>query len=115
MITEDAIVFDKARHNKQDYSIQAFVIDNEVVNVFAAPKTFLEIYKSSEAVEKSFQDGRYEIDLVKDGSVVEQVSAPEWLGAILLSNPLLVELSIEKDNYRVMPGMKYVDGITWSY
>lgn len=113
MITEDTLVYQKGVHNKAEYSIQAFVIDNEVVDIFATPNAFLELYRSSTLVEKSFENGRYEIDLVKDGSVVEQVSVPEKLGAILLSNPLLVELSIEKNNYQVIPGMKYVDGLTW--
>jgi hypothetical protein len=113
MITEDTLVYNKGVHVKEDYSVQAFVIDNEVVDIFAVPKTFLGLYHSSTLVEVSFENDRYEIDVVKEGSVVERVSVPEKLGAILLSKPLLVELSVEKNNYQVIPGMKYVDGTTW--
>lgn len=115
MITEETIVYKKDIHNKDDYCIQAFVIDNEVVDIFAIPKTFLELYNNNNFIEKTFEDGRYIIDVIKDGSVIEEISVPEKLGAILLSSPLLVELSIQKNNYQVVPGMKYVDGIIWSY
>jgi hypothetical protein len=114
MITEDTIVYNKGTHIKEDYTVQAFVIDGEVVDIFAIPKTFLQILNDSNLVEKNFEDGRYYIDAVKDNNVIEQISVPEKIGAILLSDPLLVELSIAKNNYQVVPGMKYVDGLVWS-
>lgn len=113
MITEDTLVYNKGTHNKEDYSVQAFVIDNEVVDIFAVPKTFLDLYNTSTLVEVLFENDRYEIDVVINGSIVERLSVPEKLGAILLSSPLLVELSAEKNNYQVIPGMRYVDGLTW--
>lgn len=113
MMTEDTLVYNKALHIKEDYAVQAFVIDNEVVDIFAVPKTFLEVYAGSTLVEISFENERYEIDMVVDGSVVEHLSVPEKIGAILLSEPLMVELSLEKNNYQVIPGMKYIDGIKW--
>lgn len=114
MITEETIVYNKEAHNKEDYAVQAFIIDGEVVDIFAIPKTFLQMLNDSSLVEASFEDGRYYIDMLKDNNVIEQISVPEKIGAILLSDPLLVELSLAKDNYRVVPGMKYVDGLVWS-
>jgi hypothetical protein len=113
MITEETLVYNKGVHVKEDYSVQAFVIDNEVVDIFAMPKSFLDLYQTSTLVEVSFEDSRYEIDVVNDGAIVERLSVSEKLGAMLLSSPLLVELSSEKNNYQVIPGMTYVDGITW--
>ena len=46
--------------------------------------------------------------------VVENIIVSQKIGAILLSDPVMVELSLEKDNYRVVPGMRYVDGISWT-
>jgi|LakMenEpi03Aug12_release.lakeMendotaPanAssembly.Ray.scaffolds.fasta_scaffold901193_2 hypothetical protein len=114
MITEETIVYNKNTHNKNEYSVQAFVIDGEVVDVFATPKTFSELCNTCDFVEKELKNQRYKIDVVKNGVVIEELSVNEKLGAILLSSPLLVELSSEKNNYLVVPGMKYVDGLTWS-
>lgn len=114
MITEETIVFNKNFHNKEDYVVMAFVIDGEVADVFAISKTFLNLYNNNEVVEHSLENNIYRIDLIKDGSVVEEISVSQKVGAILLSDPTMVELSAEKDNYRVIPGMKYVDGISWT-
>lgn len=115
MITEETIVYNKDTHNKNDYSVQAFVIDGEVVDIFAIPKTFLELYNTCEFIEKEFENQRYKIDVVKNGDIIEELFVNEKIGAILLSNPVLVELSAEKNNYMVVTGMKYIDGLTWSY
>lgn len=114
MLTEETIIFKKEQHNKEDYVVQAFVIDNEVVDVFAIPKTFLELYNNNRFVEKSLENKRYNINVMNNNDIIEEVSLPERIGAIFLSNPLMVELNAEKDNYRVVPGMKYVDGISWA-
>lgn len=115
MITEETIVFNKNIHNKEDYVVMAFVIDQEVVDVFAISKTFLELYKVGTLVERLLNDEGYNIDVVKDGSIIAEILVSEKVGAILLSDPLMVELNVEKNNYRVIPGMKYVDGISWTY
>jgi hypothetical protein len=115
MITEETIIYDKEKHNKEDYIVQAFVIDGEVVDIFAISKTFLNIFYNSELLENSFENGRYLIDIIQDSKIVDSLFVPEKLGAILLSNPMLIELNAEKNNYQVVPGMKYVDGINWSY
>jgi hypothetical protein len=114
MITEETIVYNKEIHTKEDYTVQAFIIDGEVVDIFAIPKTFLEMLNDSSLIENNFENGRYSIDIIKNNNIIEQISVPEKLGAILLSNPLLVELSAEKNNYQVVPGMKYIDGLVWS-
>jgi hypothetical protein len=115
MITEDTIVFNKNIHSKENYTVMAFVIDGEVVDVFAISKIFLELYNNNDFIEESLNNGKYIIHLVKDGSFVEEVKVSEKIGAILLSDPIMVELNSEKNNYRVVPGMKYVDGIVWTY
>jgi hypothetical protein len=115
MITEETIVFNKNIHNKEDYIVMAFVIDQEVVDVFAISKTFLELYNSSNLVERLLTDEGYNIDVMKDGSIISEILVSQKVGAILLSEPLMVELNAEKNNYNVIPGMKYVDGISWTY
>lgn len=114
MLTEESIIFNKAIHNKEDYTVMAFVIDGEVVDVFAISKTFLNLYTNNTVVEHSLQNGRYRINLKQDEDVVENIIVSQKIGAILLSDPVMVELSLEKDNYRVVPGMRYVDGISWT-
>jgi hypothetical protein len=115
MITEETIVFNKNIHNKEDYVVMAFVIDQEVVDVFAISKTFLELYKVSTLVERLLSDEGYNIDVMQDGSIIAEILVSQKVGAILLSEPLMVELNAEKNNYNVIPGMKYVDGISWTY
>jgi hypothetical protein len=115
MITEETIVFNKNIHNKEDYAVMAFVIDQEVVDVFAISKTFLDLYNSSNLIERLLTDEGYNIDVVKDGAVVAEILVSQKVGAILLSEPLMIELNAEKNNYSVIPGMKYVDGISWTY
>jgi hypothetical protein len=115
MITEETIVFNKNIHNKEDYVVMAFVIDQEVVDVFAISRTFLELYYLGTLVERLLTDEGYNIDVMKDGSVIAELLVSQKVGAILLSEPLMVELNAEKNNYNVIPGMKYVDGISWAY
>lgn len=115
MLTEESIVFNKDIHNKEDYTVMAFVIDGEVVDIFAISKTFLDLYNNNTVVEHRLQNGRYGIHLRQGDYVVENIVVSQKLGAILLSDPVMVEINAEKDNYRVVPGMRYVDGISWAY
>ena len=101
--------FEHTEHDRTQYAVYAIVIDNEVVDVAAYNKAFIDLYNSHEFVETDFVDGKYSIDvLTEDSFVASQLEVSERLGAMLLSNPTIVPVTAETAYASI--GMKYIDG-----
>lgn len=101
--------FEHTEHDRTQYAVYAIVIDNEVVDVAAYNKAFIDLYNSHEFVETDFVDGKYSIDvLTEDSFVVSQLELSERLGSMFLSNPITVRIN-DQTSYAAA-GMKYING-----
>jgi hypothetical protein len=95
--------------NREEYAVYAIVIDNEIVDVCAYKKSFIDMYNTHKFVEIDFVDGKYTIDVLSDdSSVIAQLELSERLGAIFLSEPITVRLN-DQTSYASV-GMKYING-----
>jgi hypothetical protein len=112
MLTESDIVFSIGK-DKINYKVYAAVIDGEVADVCAYLNSFISLYSQYIFVESDFSNGIYKINAMNGSEVVEEIELSERLGSIFLSSPSLV--LITETNKSVMTGMKYVDGITWTF
>lgn len=116
MLTDTDIFWQKEWHpfeykgaDRKEYAVFAIVIDQEIVDVCAYKKSFVDLYNNHNFVETGFADGKYTIDVLSnDNFVVEQLEVSERLGAIFLSNPEIVQVTAETAYASI--GMKYIDG-----
>ena len=95
------------------HSIGVGTVDGEVADVCAYLNSFISLYSQYIFVESDFSNGIYKINAMNGSEVVEEIELSERLGSIFLSSPSLV--LITETNKSVMTGMKYVDGITWTF
>ena len=101
--------FEHTEHDRTQYAVYAIVIDNEVVDVAAYNKAFIDLYNSHEFVETDFVDGKYSIDvLTEDSFVVSQLELSERVGSMFLSHPITVRVTDQKSY--ATAGMKYING-----
>lgn len=101
--------FEHTEHDRTQYAVYAIVIDNEVVDVAAYNKAFIDLYNSHEFVETDFVDGKYSIDvLTEDSFVVSQLELSERVGSMFLSHPITVRVT-DQTSYATA-GMKYING-----
>ena len=101
--------FEHTDHDRTEYAVYAIVIDNEIVDVTAYKKSFIDMYNSHKFVEIDFIDGKYTIDVLSDDNfVVAQLELSERLGAMFLSEPITVRVT-EQTTYAAA-GMKYING-----
>lgn len=101
--------FEHTDHDRTEYAVHAIVIDNEVVDVAAYKKSFIDMYNSHEFVEIDFVDGKYTIDVLSDDNfVVAQLELSERLGSMFLSHPITVRIT-DQTSYATA-GMKYING-----
>lgn len=101
--------FEHVDHDRTQYAVYAIVIDNEIVDVAAYKKSFIDLYNTHKFVEIDFIDGKYTIDiLTEDNTVVEQLNVSEKIGAMFLSDPTTVRINDETSYATV--GMKYING-----
>ena len=116
MLTDIDIFWQKEWHpfeykdaDRKQYGVYAIVIDEEIVDVCAYKKSFVDLYNNYEFVETEFSNGKYTIDVLSnDNFVVEQLEVSERLGAMLLSNPTIVPVTAETAYASI--GMRYIDG-----
>jgi hypothetical protein len=101
--------FEHTEHDRTQYAVYAIVIDNEVADVAAYKKSFIDLYNTHKFVETDFSDGKYTIDvLTEDSLVVEQLNVSEKIGAMFLSDPITVRIN-DQTSYAAA-GMKYING-----
>ena len=96
-------------HDRNNYAVYAIVIDNEIADVCAYKKSFIDLYNNHKFVETAFADDKYTIDIVTDDEiVVETLELSERLGSLFLSNPITVRVKAE--NRYATVGLTYVNG-----
>lgn len=100
--------FEHIEHDRNQYSVYAIIIDNEVVDVAAYKKSFIDLYNSHKFVERNFANGQYTIDiLTENNNVIEQLNVSEKIGSIFLSDPITLLINDETSYATV--GMKYIN------
>jgi hypothetical protein len=101
--------FEHKDHDRTEYAVYAIVIDNEIVDVCAYKKSFIDMYNSHKFVEIDFVDGKYTIDVLSDDNfVVAQLELSERVGSIFLSEPITVRVN-DQTSYASV-GMKHING-----
>ena len=94
--------------DRNQYSVYAIVIGEDIVDVCAYKKSFIDLYNNNTFVETDFSDGKYTIDVIdSDNNIIEQLEVSERIGAIFLSNPITV--LVTEETYYANVGMKYID------
>lgn len=90
-------------------ALYAIIIGEDIVDLRMYRKAFIDLYNNNTFVEKSFLNGKYQIDVVNaDNDIIEELELSEAVGALFLSNPITVKATREN---RIRPGMRYVNGI----
>ena len=106
---EDWHPFEHTEHDRTQYAVYAIVIDNEIADVCAYKKSFIDLYNSHNFVETGFANGKYTIDvLTEDQVVVETLELSDQMGSLFLSNPITVKVLAE--NRYASVGLAYVNG-----
>jgi len=109
-----------AEDNLHTFISIAFGLDDEVKHVVGTYISFFELLTAGhtlvDATEK-YNDGKFYIEFVTDGAVVETLEAPELIWALLLSEPVVLELVRDA---RVRPsylnnGIAFYVKEGWSY
>ena len=95
----------------------ALGLDGKVHHVFGTYITFFELLTAGHELVDASRDGKFYINFIKDGQVVETLEAPEMVWALLLSEPDVIELVRDA---RVRPsfvnnGIVYYVKEDWSY
>ena len=106
---EDWHPFEHTEHDRTQYGIYAIVVDNEVADVCAYKKSFIDLYNNNTFVETGFDGSTYTIDVVNaDNLVVETLELSDQFGSLFLSNPITVKVVAE--NAYATAGLRYVNG-----
>ena len=101
--------FEHKEHDRNKYSVYAIIIDNEIVDVAAYKKSFIDLYNTHKFIEISFIDNKYRIDIVtEDNIIIEQLNVSERIGSMFLSDPIILTIN-DQTSYATI-GMKYIDG-----
>ena len=98
----------------------ALGLDDEVKHVFGTYVSFFELLTAGHTLVDSsdrYNDGKFYVDFVNDGAVVETLECPELVWALLLSEPVVLELVRDA---RVKPsylnnGIAFYVREGWSY
>jgi hypothetical protein len=86
---------DSAEDNLHTFISVAFGLDDEVKHVFGTYISFFELLTAGHTLvdaSERYNDGKLYVDFVNNGTVVETLEAPELVWALLLSEPLVLEL-----------------------
>jgi hypothetical protein len=86
---------DSAEDNLHTFISVALGLDDEVKHVFGTYISFFELLTAGHALvdaSEKYNDGKFYVDFINDGSVVETLEAPELIWALLLSEPVVLEL-----------------------
>ena len=86
---------DSAEDNLHTFISVAFGLDNEVKHVFGTYVSFFELLTAGHSLvdaSEKYNDGKFYIDFVNDGAIIETLEAPELIWALLLSEPTVLEL-----------------------
>ena len=106
---EDWHPFEHTEHDRTQYGVYAIVVDNEIADVCAYKKSFIDLYNNNKFVETGFADGKYTIDVVtEDEVVVETLELSDQMGSLFLSEPITVKVLAE--NKYAAVGLAYVNG-----
>jgi hypothetical protein len=106
---EDWHPFEHTEHDRTQYGVYAIVVDNEIADVCAYKKSFIDLYNNNKFVETGFADGKYTIDAVtEDEVVVETLELSDQMGSLFLSEPITVKVVAE--NSYATAGLRYVNG-----
>jgi hypothetical protein len=106
---EDWHPFDHTEHDRNDYAVYAIVIDNQIADVCAYKKSFIDLYNNNTFVETGFDGTTYTIDVVNaDTLVVETLNLSDKMGSLFLSDPITVKVVAE--NKYATVGLAYVNG-----
>jgi hypothetical protein len=96
-------------HDRTQYAVYAIVIDNQIADVCAYKKSFIDLYNNNKFVETGFADDKYTIDVVtEDEVVVETLELSDKMGSLFLSEPITVKVLAE--NRYAAVGLAYVNG-----
>jgi hypothetical protein len=111
---------DSAEDNLHTFIAVALGLDDEVKHVFGTYISFFELLDAGHTLVDSserYNDGKFYVDFVNDGVVVETLEAPELVWSLLLSEPVVLELLRDA---RVRPsylnnGIAFYVKEGWSY
>jgi CYTH domain-containing protein len=96
-------------NDRTQYGVYAIVVDNEVADVCAYKKSFIDLYNNNTFVETGFDGTTYTIDVVNaDNLVVETLELSDQMGSLFLSEPITVKVLAE--NRYASVGLAYVNG-----
>jgi hypothetical protein len=106
---EDWHPFEHTEHDRTQYGVYAIVVDDEVADVCAYKKSFIDLYNNNTFVETGFDGTTYTVDVVNsDNLVVETLELSDQFGSLFLSNPITVKVVAE--NSYATAGLRYVNG-----
>lgn len=116
MITMQDISLAHNAENKEDGIVLAFAMHGSVVHILGTYLWFYDLITSGcEVIEpEELPDGVFQVQFVKDGSVVETLECSELLSALLRSEPQIVEVVREPKPPIEELGMKRYVTIGWS-
>jgi hypothetical protein len=111
---------DSAEDNLHTFISVAFGLDGEVKHAIGTYVSFFELLTAGHTLvdaSERYNDGKFYIDFVNEGSIVETLEAPELVWALLLSEPVVLELVRDA---RVKPsylnnGIAFYVKEGWSY
>jgi hypothetical protein len=109
-----------AEDNLHTFISVAFGLDDEVKHVFGTYIPFFELLTAGHTLvdaSERYNDGKFYVDFVNEGTVVETLEAPELVWALLVSEPVVLELVRDA---RVQPsylnnGIAFYVKEGWSY
>lgn len=84
-----------AEDNLHTFISVAIGLDDEVKHVFGTYIPFFELLTAGHTLvdaSERYNDGKLYVDFVNNGTVVETLEAPELVWALLLSEPVILEL-----------------------
>lgn len=92
----------------------AFVVGSEVAYTLPTDKWFSDLLLSIdtflENIDYPAQEGVYMVDLIKDGVVLDQLVCDELLYSILLSDPKIIHICEDYENYKMAaPGWHFAN------
>jgi hypothetical protein len=86
---------DAAEDNLHTFISVAIGLDDEVKHVFGTYISFFDLLTAGHTLvdaSERYNDGKFYVDFTNNGTIVETLEAPELVWALLLSEPVVLEL-----------------------